>query len=997
MRPWQYVTILFALWMFFGVTTHPSGAAENTTPETNNLTRALPLALSGEEAARTMQLPVGFQATLFAGEPAVKQPVGFCLDDRGRLWVAEAYNYPQRGKAAGDRIIILEDIDHDGKFDRRQVFYDQLNYVTGIEVGFGGVWIMSPPALYFIPDKNRDDRPDGPAQILLDGFGNHANAHNLANGFAWGPDGWLYGTHGRTNWSMIGKPGMPQDQRVRFDGGVYRYHPIGQVWEAFADGTTNPWGIDWDEYGEAFVCNCVTPHLFHVIPGAHYEPWRNRRSSQYAYQRIDTIADHLHYGGGANVRAGIGSALEDSLGGGHAHCGTMIYLGDNWPAEYRGNIFLNNIHGRRINQDRLVPRGSGYVATHAADLMRSKDPWFMGVTLAYGPDGGVFVSDWSDTGECHSITNTQRQTGRIYKIFYGQPRQEEIDVAALSQSQLVALHTHQNEWFVRHARRVLQERHATSQDLSVAKSALQLMLAAAPQVQQKLRALWSLHVCEGIAPGQLLQLMSHTSPHLRAWAIRLLCETGAPSEEALAQMTQLATEDPSPRVRLALAAALQRLPWQDRWTLGERLAGHEEDASDANLPLMIWYGWEPLVESDLGRFCELATQSKLPSLRRHIARRALESSEEQAALNHLLQQLGSTKQTAVANDLLQGSLRALAGSRQVAMPATWPQVYSHLIQLPNESLQKRLLRLALLFRDPQAERKLLGWVNDSNQTAKKRAWAIGALVSIQSENLGPTLLTLLPDPSLQAVVLQGLAQYQTAGTAVAIRECYSTLSYANRQLALQTLATRTPWAHVLLDGLETGDIPRSDVTAFTARQLRLLGQADLVDRVNRLWGELRATPAEKIKLIAKYQQQLTPSSLATGDQAAGRKLFLQHCATCHQLHGEGKSVGPDITGAQRSNLDYLLENIIDPSATVSKDFQMQVIVTDDGRTLSGLVAEETGNGLTLLTTQGAQVIPITEILSRNVSQVSMMPAGLLSNLSKGQVRDLISYLQSAQR
>ncbi len=160
--------------------------------------------LPAEQAARTMIVPEGFQATLFAGEPDVQQPIGFCIDDRGRLWVAEAYNYPNHGTRPGDRIVIFEDVDGDGKFDKRTVFYDQLNYVTGIEVGFGGAWVMSPPSFYFIPDRNRDDVPDSPPQVLLDGFGNHANSHNLANGFAWGPDGWLYGTHGRTNWSRIG-------------------------------------------------------------------------------------------------------------------------------------------------------------------------------------------------------------------------------------------------------------------------------------------------------------------------------------------------------------------------------------------------------------------------------------------------------------------------------------------------------------------------------------------------------------------------------------------------------------------------------------------------------------------------------------------------------------------------------------------------------------------------------------------------------------------------
>jgi len=412
-----------------------------------------------------MIVPDGFQVTLFAGEPDVRQPIGFCIDDRGRLWVAENYNYPTHmkpghGTKSGDRILIFEDTDGDGRFDERTVFYDKLNYVTGIEVGFGGAWVMSPPYFYFIPDRNADDKPDSEPVVLLDGFGNHANAHNLANGFAWGPDGWLYGTHGRTNWSMIGTPGTPDEKRVRFDGGVYRYHPTRHVWEPYADGTTNPWGIDWDDYGQAFVCNCVNPHLFHVIPGAHYEPWRNRKSSEFAYERIPTIADHLHYTGTGNVRDGLGSESEDAAGGGHAHCGTMIYLGDNWPDRYRNSLFTNNIHGKRINNDLLKRSGSSYVASHGPDLMRSRDPWFMGVTLAYGPDGSVFVSDWSDTGECHSTRNTRRETGRIFKISYGTPKRITKNPAELSNEELVQLQLHKNDWWVRHARRVLQERAA---------------------------------------------------------------------------------------------------------------------------------------------------------------------------------------------------------------------------------------------------------------------------------------------------------------------------------------------------------------------------------------------------------------------------------------------------------------------------------------------------------------------------------------------------------
>ena len=561
-----------------------------------------------------MTVPKGFRVSLFAGEPDVKQPIGFCIDDRGRLWVAEANNYPDKKAGRNDRIVILEDTDGDGQHDKRTVFYDKLEYVSGIEVGFGGVWVMSIPNFYFIPDKNLDGVPDGPPVVLLDGFGTTENAHNIANGFAWGPDGWLYGTHGRTNWSLPGKPGTPTQMRERFDGGVWRYHPTRHVWEPYCDGTTNPWGIDWNEYGHAFVCNCVNPHLFHVIQGAYYEPARDRPNTRFTYERIPTIADHLHFTNTKNIRQGLGTPEEDVAGGGHAHSGTMIYLGDNWPDDFRGHVFMNNIHGRRINHDRLARAGSGYTAAHAPDVLRASDPWFMGVTLAYGPDGGVFVSDWSDTGECHSTKNTRKDTGRIYKITHGQPKPWQGDISKLGNDELVKLQGHRNDWFARHARRVLQERQAVP-------LSLRGTLHSGQAVPLRLRALWTLWVTGNLRDIELASLLADKSEHLRTWAVQLLCEHKNPGAQALLEFTRMAREDTSPLVRLYLASAMQRLPLAQRTPVLKALLAHEEDAGDQNLPLMYWYAAEPVVAADNAVAVQLLAACKIPKVRQFITRR----------------------------------------------------------------------------------------------------------------------------------------------------------------------------------------------------------------------------------------------------------------------------------------------------------------------------------------------------------------------------------------
>ncbi len=577
----------------------------------------VPVPFAPLEAARTMKVPKGFNVTLFAGEPDIKQPIGFCIDDRERLWVAEANNYPDKQGGKKDRIVILEDTDGDGRHDRRTVFFDKLEYVSGIEVGFGGAWVMSIPNFYFIPDADYDGVPDGEPVVLLDGFGTHAIEHNIANGFAWGPDGWLYGTHGITNWSLPGKPGTPKKKRRRFEGGLWRYHPVRHVWESFAIGTTNPWGIDWNEYGHAFVCNCVNPHLFHIIQGAHYEPARNRPTGRFVYERISTVADHLHFTNTKTIRAGIGTPEEDAAGGGHAHSGTMIYLGDNWPAKYRGRVFMNNIHGRRINHDRLTRKGSGYTASHAPDVLRARDPWFVGVTLAYGPDGGVYVSDFSETGECHHTRNPRKHSGRIYKITYGNPKHWRGDIGKLSISELVNLQSHPNEWHVRHARRVLQE-HAVP---VLGQSQFIHTLMKGDDTIRRLRALWALHCTRGLTVKRLVSLLRDKDEHLRAWAIQLLCENKTLPEAARLNFERMAREDKSPLVRLYLASAMQRLPAIQRVPVLKALLVHAEDADDQNLPLMYWYATEPVVAADKKVALQLLAVCKIPKVRQFITRR----------------------------------------------------------------------------------------------------------------------------------------------------------------------------------------------------------------------------------------------------------------------------------------------------------------------------------------------------------------------------------------
>jgi putative membrane-bound dehydrogenase-like protein len=944
------------------------------------------------DAARTMRVPPGFKVSLFAGEPDVKQPIGFCIDDRGRLWVAEAFSYPNHTAKGNDRILIFEDTDHDGRYDKRTVFYDKLNYVSGIEVGFGGAWVMSPPYFYFIPDRNHDDRPDGEPVLLLDGFGNHANSHNIANGFSWGPDGWLYGTHGRTNYSYPDKPGTPKERRRQYDGGVWRYHPIKHIWEPYADGTTNPWGIDWDDYGQGFVCNCVNPHLFHVIQGAHYEPGRNRESSRYAYERIPTIADHRHFVGGNNVRDGLGSEQESLLGGGHAHSGTMIYLGDNWPDRYRNTVFMNNIHGRRMNNDLLIRKGSGYVAAHGQDLARSEDPWFMGVTVRYGPDGGVFVSDWSDTGECHSTRNTRKETGRLFKITYGDPKPFTLDLPRMSNSELVGLQSHRNDWLVSHARRLLQERYAMGMNMDSAAKTLLQLYRTTTDTPQKLRALWALKVINRTDENFLFNQLNDADEYIRAWAIKLACEQRSPSAKSLTRMAYLARTDKSQFVRLHLASALQRLAPTHRWLIAEALIRHSEDSGDTNLPLMYWYGIQSLADVDVNRFASLGSKAKIPLLRRHIARRAAALSEESGA--HAISKLLAPANTASRIDLLAGILKGLEGRHSVSMPKAWPATYSALRESEHDEVRRPAARLALIFGDPTALAELQATITNSRENSTTRINALKSLIQKKIKSLPTLLFKLLADPELQREAIRGLATFNDETTPARLLASYPNLSAPARTDALQTLASRKAWATQLVTALEDQTIPRRDVSSYTARQIVSLEDKQLRERIEKVWGKLNESAADKRKQIESSRKKLSPKALSKADPKAGHELFKIACAVCHRLHADGAAIGPDLTGAQRNNLDYLLENIIDPSASVASDYQLQIFELTGGRTISGFVVEQNDAAFTVRTLNEQIIVPRGDVMKTTRTTKSIMPDGLLQAMGTDQFRNLIAYLMS---
>ncbi|HEY2146696.1 MAG TPA: dehydrogenase, partial [Pirellulales bacterium] len=537
---------------------------------------------------------------------------------------------------------------------------------------------------------------------------------------------------------------------------------------------------------------------------------------------LDATSDHLHWGGGDWTTSRGGHGIHSEAGGGHAHAGAMVYLGDNWPDRYRNSIFMCNIHGNRVNNDLLERSGSGYVGRHGKDFLLAGDVWFRGLNLKYGPDGGVYLSDWSDNGECHNVAETNRETGRMYKIVYGDPAKPpaDLDLEKLSDAELVKLQDHKNDWYVRHSRRILQERAAGGADMTAVNRQLREMFDVEPHVPRKLRALWALHVTGGATPEFLLAQLRHESEYVRGWAIQFLVEDRQPSQAARDEFARMASRDPSAFVRLNLSSALQRMPVDERWAIAGGLVGHGDDASDHDLPLMIWYGIEPTVAANPQAALEFVAQCQIPLIRRFIARRIglIDDPERSpAAMAALVKSIGETEDRGRQLDLLGGLHDALRGRRDVPPPKSWTAVYRNLAGSADRDLRNEADPVALVFGDTKALATLIATAANTSLEVEQRQRVLTVLVEAHANCLIGPMQQMLDEPAMRLPALRGLAAYDDRSTPGAILKRYAQFSADEKREAIITLASRSAYAIELLAALERKQIPVGDVSMSAAR------------------------------------------------------------------------------------------------------------------------------------------------------------------------------------
>ncbi len=945
--------------------------------------------LKPEESVRRMKAADGFEVKLFAAEPMIVNPIAMTVDEKGRVWCIECFEYPKRtakGKMPRDRIVILEDTDGDGVADKRTVFAEGKDFpvsfdmASGLEVGNGGVYVGAPPYLFFIENKN--DKP-GKFEILLKGFGSQ-DTHETLNTFQWGPDGRLYGLHGVFTNSDVADPYKPEAQaRVKLNAGVWRYDTKTKQFEVFAEGTSNPWGMDWrNTDGQFILCCCVIPHLYHISPGGNYRRQAGQSFNPYAYGEIKEICDHTFH--------------KES---GWAHAGLISLDTPLMPKEYRDSVIFGSIHGCSIKRNVLKKNGSTYTASRADDFLQSGDKNFRPINLRWGPNGEIYCIDWHDQNPCSQANpdSWDYEHGRVFRLqTKGLATRKAEDLGERSDEELAGLVFDNNPYRSRTALRLFNERNPKHDG----DAARQLLLG---RNRKDWRTLWALNSAGiargGVAPGEdnvyrVAQIRSHTGGRLSPADLKSF-EKDAETETAAEVRLELAST--------AVEIAKMRLGKNyDTSNLLHTLMSHKEDARDPVIPHMLWLAYEPKLASaakpeldwlkDHAPGNPLITDTIVPRAMRRLV--ATGKADDLAACVAFI---GSLKDASVRVKALGGLALALE-NRQVDPPAEWKAIYAALIEDRDAEVQRLARHLAVNFQDPEAIRRALAIARDTNRPAGERIDAVHALALTHRQFAFRPLLEMVAKESNAEVRAETVRALSTYDSPEAIRDIPGVVlagwkGYPSlvRTEAINLLAGRREWAAVLLAAVGDKRIARTDLNDNTILRIRALKDKALNAQIEKVWGAFRDTPAELNALIDKMRVQIDEGRPSF---ARGQKVFENTCAKCHKFEGKGHSVGPELDGAGR-DIEYLLINVLDPNRVVGAPYFTRLVTLKNGRVESGLLAAEDPTSLTLKGENDAlKVIQRKDIDEITVSQKSVMPEGLAGGMKPGEFRDLVRYVMA---
>ena len=939
---------------------------------------------------------------LVAAEPTIRQPLDLSWDRRGRLWVVQYLQYPfpaglkvvrydqylravfDKVPAAppdhvpgADRITVLEDSDGDGRFDTSKDVLKGLNIVSSVLVGRGGIWVLNPPYLLFYPDLDGDDVPDGDPKVCLAGFGLE-DTHSVANSLEWGPDGWLYGVNGSTTTGTI-QSGATKNLHWKGQM-VWRYHPDTEVFEIFAEGGGNTFSLEIDAAGRVFsgTNNGKTRGMHYAQGGYAEKNWGKHGplSNPYALG----FYEHMRH-------EGFPERFTQAL---------VIYQGGSLPADLDGALIAADALHNRVLVSDLHPDTSTYRTVDRPPLVTTEDRWFRPVDVEVGPDGAVYLADWYDSRLTHvdPRDNWHKDSGRIYRLRARGARPiPPFDLTRRSNAELIDLFDHPNKWFRLQAVLLLGERHASA-ELG------KLRGLAGSDDPRALEALWALNLIGGFDNPAAIRALEHPDPDVRRWAVRLVGDRNRAAPDLASRLADLARTEPDVEVRSQLASTAKRLPAAAGLPIARALLGRAEDADDLHIPLLIWWAIESKAESDRGAVLALFEDRgtwSLPIVERSILSRLMQRYAMAGGRENLetCAQLLAMSPTAEGRaTLMTGLMEAFRGREMTDLPPALAKALDTYQDGPGRSD----LTLGIRRGDRRAIDAALNVVGDESADLAERLEAIEVLGEVREPKAVAPLLRLLatsPSSAIKRVAIHALMPFDDPKIAqVVLRQYQTTLpdEQGLRSAAQRLLASRADWSRLLLDEVDRTTIDPRSIGLEVVQQIRLHDDPGINRRVEKLWGKVRSSPAEARAEIDRLRSLL---DAGPGDPRSGKVVFTKQCATCHRLFDEGGTVGPDLTGYERTNLDFMLLAIADPSAAIREEYTNFAVFTVDGRTLTGKIEAQDTRTLTLRGVDNqTTLIDRAQVEDLRALPTSIMPDGLVAPLSDAEARDLFAYLMS---
>ncbi len=957
--------------------------------------------LSPAEAESSFVVQDGFRMKLIASEPLITDPVAMAYDENGRAYLVEMNDYPYTDKKAHTawadnvtdqpigRVRLLEDVDGDGVFDKSSVFVDGLSWPSGIVCSKGGVYITATPDVWYCKDNDGDGRADERRQVLT-GFRKY-NVQAIINNPIWGLDHRLY-VAGSSNGGNIQSPNDPKKMTWRGD---FRIDPKTESFQP--ESGSGRFGNTFDDWGNRFICNIRNPVIQVVLdhktlarnalygaPKAMFdsaeagdqlpifrispvEPWRDLRARQWTNDPTKKLPRSELTGGGVLTSTS----------------GLTIYRGNQYGGEYLGQAFLGEVANNVIHRQKLFRDGVVYQAKRAdqgVEFVASTDTWFRPVNLVNAPDGTLHVLDmyrefiehpWSIPDDIHELLDLEsgRDRGRIYRLeppnfrVTAPPR-----LGNATSNDLVKTLSDSRAWWRETAQRLLLER-MDKETIPALESSF-----SGASARGRVHILWTLAGLDGLNEQVILNALADLVSEVREQAI--VVASMMPESQRVSGSLLALARDPDKRVRFRAAIALGDLK--------------TKEAVLALAELAIRDGNDPWIRAAILS----APSERTPSVVQNYLEMVSKGSEFDRAdiwLSEAMSIVGAEGKPDVLAPLIR-QVEALPKQSIVSQDAFWNGLLSGL-RRANRTLRQ-------MFSDTQIEAtQLVGRrieqarisITDNTKSDVDRLSAIEWICQDDFSTAMPVLTKMLdgnPPQPIQIAIVNAISRYSEPKVAGLLLDRWRQYTPMVRESVFAAIMARKERIEALLDRLAKEEIMPSTIDLVRKSQLLISKDETIQRRAKELLGDTASTTRREV--VNRYRGAL----LLKGDSNRGQVLFVKQCAACHRWQGQGVELGPNLETIRDWDADRILLNLFDPHREVTGQYLSYSVLLKDGRTLTGMIAEETATSLTIKQKDlTPQIILHSEIEQVSTSGLSLMPSGMEEVLSLQDTADILELLR----